>query len=174
MTCQSHPAGFLIAWNQSEASRLGLQLQSGFALITADIKGFRAAAFKPPATARPHPLPFDPITFNSSTAPCFTLEIKYSALRLPLDYSNYAASKTTERYKDSLQSLFQSGSCAKKKKKVSKVVRVDLRLRSGPVWSARVTCCWTPQSECALSCQQKWIIIIIFSWFICLITNKKG
>lgn len=161
MTCQSHPAGFLIAWNQSEASRLGLQLQSRFALITADIKGFRAAAFKPPATARPHPLPFDPITFNSSTAPCFTLEIKYSALRLPLDYSNYAASKTTERYKDSLQTHFQSGSSAKKKKKKSPKLAVRIwGCVPGPVWSARVTCCWTlqsqvhtQQSKCALSCQ---------------------
>lgn len=63
-----HPAGFLIAWNQSEASRLALRLQSQLTLITADIKGFRAAAFKPPATARPHPQPFDLITFNSSTA----------------------------------------------------------------------------------------------------------
>lgn len=94
-----HQAGFLIAPNQSEASGPELQVQSELALITTNIKGFRAAPFKRLVTAGPHPSPLHPITFNSSTAAItaarFTLEIKNGEFPASPKDPERAASKTS-------------------------------------------------------------------------------
>lgn len=65
---QSRPAAFSNCPKSIRAESAGPSAPIGAPTRHPDIKGFRAAALQPAATARPHRRPFRPITFSCCTA----------------------------------------------------------------------------------------------------------